>query len=493
MPIPTEDIRRDFVIAQMDETVGQVLARLPNTSSRRLTSVIIPQPDGRYIIIQAWIEIEQIARDNGGDIRSLPLNVLSGLPEPSIGIDQSTGKQEAREFRDQQPNKCVVVLDQSSIVGLYGIYTWSYNDLPGDPFGVPATGTLGPGGEEASAPPPDDNRVINTWLADHPKAQPLVMQQPYELFFNVDAPRDDAIVTVPGVADLVRDLHADQETIDVLVVLVTSDFAIRGDAQQTLSVPRAIKSSNKVMFTIVPEKEGSGEINAVFFAKGRVFQQTTITLQVGELQPEATAVTGRSSGLTVASALRQNERLHEIDLTIIKREGGYEVIAQSGGFIKAILNVSEAQIADQIAYAREEIKKIVYTVDNNRYVYQEVDTQIPMHIHQEALKALAGVGFDLYEGLFYAPGNGPDARAMGICCASVRSRVVSTFRSSPNDLFFRGHCSTTVALWILMQLIRKASGGSNTLLSTRHSLVLGHPQILCLKLRLMTHSHLGLS
>ena len=410
MPIPTADIRRDFVIAQMDETVGQVLARLPDTSSRRLTSVIIPQSDRRYIIIRAWTEIEQIARDSTSDIRSLPLSALPGLPAPSIGIDQSTGKQEARELRDQQPDKCIVVLDQGNIIGLYGIYMWNYTDLPADPFGVPATGTLGPG-EGETPTPPEDNRVINAWLSDHPKEQPLVVQRPYELFFNVDAPRDDALVTVPGIADLVRDL--DQEMIDVLVVLVTSDFAIQGDSQQTLSVPRAIKPSNKVMFTIVPQKEGSGEINALFFAKGRVFQQTTITLQVGEFQPETTAVSGRSSGLTVASALQQNERLHEVDLTIIKREGGYEIIAQSGGFIKAILNLSEAQIADQIAYARDELKKIVYTLDNNRYVYQQADTQIPTHIHQQALQALAGVGFDLYEGLFYAPGNGPDARAMG--------------------------------------------------------------------------------
>ncbi|MEM8530657.1 MAG: hypothetical protein AAGF95_07430 [Chloroflexota bacterium] len=414
MPIPTEDIRRDFVIAQMDEMVGQVLARLPDTHSRRLTSVIIPQPDGRYIIIPAWTEIEQIARNMGGDIRGKPLSTLPGLPASSLGIDQSTGKQEARELRDQQPDKCIVVLDQGTIIGLYGIYTWSYTDLPDDPFGVPSTGALGPGEEESPAPaPPEDNRMINVWLSDHPKEQPLTVHQPYELFFNVDAPRDDAIVAVPGIADLVRDLPADQETIDVLVVLVTSDFTIQGDSQQTLSVPRAIRSSNKVMFTIVPQKEGSGEINALFFAKGRVFQQTTITLQVGELQPETTAVSGRSSGLTVASALQQNERLHEVDLTIIKREGGYEIIAQSGGFIKAILNLSEAQIADQIAYARDELKKIVYTLDNNRYVYQQADTQIPAHIHQQALQALAGVGFDLYEGLFYAPGNGPDARAMG--------------------------------------------------------------------------------
>src|SRR5207248_10054970 len=46
-------------------------------------------------------------------------------------------------------------------------------------------------------------------------------------------------------------------------------------------------------------------------------------------------------------------------------------------------------------------------------VYQAENTTIPTDIHAATLKTLAKLGTIMYRKLFYGPGSGPDARALG--------------------------------------------------------------------------------
>jgi hypothetical protein len=425
MPIPLDDLITDFLLVGEHTTVSEALARLPERRTERFyTYVIVPVADGRFIVAR-WHQVEEIAVQAGANLLNQPLATLPGMPAPSVAVEQSSNKQQAEWLRDAQPGRRLVVLSNGAVIGLLMDEMMNAGAIAPDPF--PAT--LGaapeesgaskgieptaPPHQELAAPPPEDNRVINGWLEDHSHDQPLELGASYELRFQVAVPRRDSILPAIGVADVIAQASPDLEKIPVLVVLVTTDFDIEGDTQQTLSVPRAIKPSNKVTFTITPKKNGASMITALFFANGRMFQQATITLQVGALAPATQAIAGASSGLTVGSGLAQAMRAHAVDLVILKKEAGYQFVFKNGGFTTAMLNLSEQQIADQIAYARDELKKIVYKLKNNQYVYQNADTSIPADVHQESLQLLAGLGFDLYENLFYAPGNGADARAMG--------------------------------------------------------------------------------
>jgi hypothetical protein len=263
------------------------------------------------------------------------------------------------------------------------------------------------------AGPDADERAINAWIPGLSADEPLQLGRIYQLAFDVDRPRAEARAIAGGVGELVRQLAPSQEQVDVLVVIATDDFAIHGEDQQTLIVPRSGASPHVVMFTIEPKQPGPGVIKALLFANGRVFQKLTITLQVGTPAERGAACLTQSSGLTLESALAQPARQQAINLTIVKKDTGYQCILQWAGVTRAFLNLSETQIAELIARARDELKAIVYTRDGDRYVYQGEDTTIPAEIHTAALKSLARLGYYLYQKLFYTPGNGPDAHAMG--------------------------------------------------------------------------------
>ena len=59
------------------------------------------------------------------------------------------------------------------------------------------------------------------------------------------------------------------------------------------------------------------------------------------------------------------------------------------------------------------LRTIVYTQHAGEFVYQREDTAIPPEVYAASLPVLAELGYYLYQGLFYAPGNGSDAHAMG--------------------------------------------------------------------------------
>jgi serine/threonine protein kinase len=285
-----------------------------------------------------------------------------------------------------------------------------------DPFtGIPGVAKRPDAETRELQAPRADNRVINAWVEGLPEDEPLQLDQTYELSFNVDTPRAGSRSIVGGISDLIRRLPREEQQVAMLVVLDTDDFAIDGDDQQTLIVPRKGTSKNSVRFAIRPKHSGPGVIRALFFANNRMFQKMTIELQVGEMAADAVAIAAQSSGITLDSTLSLPPRQPDqtLNLTIIKKEAGYQIIAQNSGVARASLNLSETKIAELIAQARDVLKSVVYTEVNDGYIYQGEDTSIPADIHAASLMTLAELGYYLYQELFYAPGNGPDAHAIG--------------------------------------------------------------------------------
>jgi hypothetical protein len=438
MPIPLSDLNRQFIVAVPDATVGALLERLPEErNARAFTYVVLPVAGARYIVVR-WIEVEEIARAMDGEVRGLRLATLEGLPGAVGAVEQnSMGIQSARDMRDGQPGRRLVVLSKGSVVGLLVREELSSSDAVGsDPFAAvsrdisfaPNPGVLGaeeatrdigpapaePTAAAISAPEQaaaQDPRAINAWIDGHQPDEPLQLNNTYDLKFNVDVPRGDAITT--GRFDYTW--KADEQQVEVLVLLDTEDFTLYGSDSQTIIVPRTGKSKNTATFSIEPKKNGPGVIKAIFIANNRPFQKMTITLQVGLLAKDASAWKDQSSGMTMGSAMAKTPRRQEqsVNLMIIKKEAGYQFIVQGAGVTRAFLNLDVTQIAEFVGQARDALKGIVYTLVNNQYVYQGENTTIPADIHAASLKTLAKLGTILYRKLFYGPGSGADARTMG--------------------------------------------------------------------------------
>jgi hypothetical protein len=256
-------------------------------------------------------------------------------------------------------------------------------------------------------------RVINAWIANHIPTVPLQLHQTYQLNFNVDVPRSDAVATAGGIEELADTLPEDH-CIEVSILLDTEDFNIHAPDNRILRIP-ASGSSNDVGFTIEPHHAGVAVITALFTINNRTFQRIRLTFQV-DASTQSTPITAmatQATGLTIDSALQYPTERQAINLTIIKREAGYQFILQgASGTVRAFVNISETQIAELIATARKTLRSIVHTIANGQRVYQLQETTIPVDLHTQSLNTLAQLGTYLYTKLFYG-GNGPDARMMG--------------------------------------------------------------------------------
>jgi hypothetical protein len=443
MPIPTEDLSTTFVVVAPNATVKDALKQLPKERDQRVWWYVLqPAAGGRYLAVR-WSEIEEIARAMG-DIDLLPISALEGLPQPVEAVEQSSmGERAARDLMAAQPGKRLVVLAEGNVIGVLVEAFHGSEALGDDPFAVtkgadfggglgvgegishaepppPTSGVLGEETPTQPAQPAPDNRSINAWMTDAdgtkiPPDQPLQVGNTYDLKFNVDAPMAGARASVAiDVSKLFQSLPPEQQTVDLLVMIETDDFTINGDDQLVIAVPRSGRSKNTATFNIEPKRNGEGVVKAFFYANNRVFQKMTLTLQVGPKLAETPAMSMQVSGLTMNSAMSMAVR-HDtpVNLMIIKKEAGYQFILQGIGAMRAFLNLSETQIAELVGQTREVFKGIVYTMVNNQYVYQLDDTNIPPDVHAATLKAMAKHGTLMYRKLFYGPGSGPDARAMG--------------------------------------------------------------------------------
>lgn len=456
MPIPDEEIDRRWIWALPSEAVGEVLSRLPSDRARRAyTYLVLPADDRRYLAVR-WVEIEQIAAAMRQDISAIAIGALAGLPAPVAAVEQSSmGKSAARELRDAQPGKRLVVLSGGRPIGLLTRELLEARDLGPDPLMIPKTplsprpptrraapqapeprpGAGAPSAAEPpaqpeaaasappdSAPPPPqaDTRVINGWIDGVDPKRPLAARVPYELKFNVDQPRKDAIVAIGGVGRTLGDAIAQTpgDLATILVVLEPGDFTLYGVDSLEIVVPKAINAASKniITFTIEASQDGAAKLNAIFYINGTMFQRVQVTAQVGgEVADDRLAIVSAASGLTLGSAVARPSHARDqiVDVMIIQREPGYQVIAQGGGVSKAFLNISTAEVAGWIKRARQTLQEIVHLQDaGGNFIYQDQNTTIPPDIHAASLKKMAVIGQFLYEELFYG-NNGIDAHAMG--------------------------------------------------------------------------------
>jgi len=441
MPIPQEDIITNLIVVAAADTVAEVQSRLPaNRGDRAYKYVVWAVEGGRYIVVR-WLEIEEIARARSENIMQTPIGALPGLPKSVEAVEQdSMGLQNANRLRDEQPGKRLVVLSNGAVIGLLTRELRAADELAPDPFATrtsakpqvidrgfaesapppmilnaeeqPAPATAG------AEPPAPDTRVINGWIDGASPNQPLQVRTPYELKFNVGARRENAIATVSGIGRAIKEAAGDQDMVTLLVVLEPGDFTLYGVDSLEIVVPVAANapSKNTATFTIEAKKEGANQLNAIFYVNGNLFQRINIKVQVGGQVPSGEkAITSTSTGMTLASAVNIPPRPHDqtVNVLILKKDAGYQVIVQGGGVARAFLNISTEEISGWLKHARGVLKDIVHLPNTKGgFYYQDDNTTIDPAIHLESMKKLAAEGLYLYDELFYG-NSGPDARAMG--------------------------------------------------------------------------------
>src|SRR5262245_54559749 len=433
MPIPQENLITNLIVVAASETVAQVQSRLPaNRGDRAYKYVVWAVEGGRYIVVR-WLEIEDIGRTQSQNVLQAAIGTLPGLPQPVEAVEQNdAGQQEANRLRDEQPGKRLVVLSNGAVIGLLTRELRAADELAPDPFAAippppmvlgeepaPAASAMTSAPPPASAAPPaPDTRVINGWIDGANPNQPLQVRTPYELKFNVGAKRDNAIATVSGIGRAIKEAAGDQELVTLLVVLEPGDFTLYGVDSLEIVVPVAanVASKNTATFTIEAKKEGANALNAIFYINGNLFQRVNIKVQVGgQVLAGEKAITSTSTGMTLASAVSIPPRPRDqtVNVMILKKDAGYQVIVQGGGVARAFLNISTEEISGWLKHARGVLKDIVHLPNSKGgFSYQDDNTTIDPAIHLESMKKLATEGLYLYDELFYG-NSGPDARAMG--------------------------------------------------------------------------------
>jgi hypothetical protein len=455
MPIPQEDINTNWIWVAPNETVGQIQARLPaERQVRAYKYIVFENRDGTYTVAR-WLEIEQLAAAAAGkDIRGTPINMLQGLPKPVIGIEQSSmGLTSAKEERDAQPGRRLVILSNGQPLGLLTAEMLDADTLPPDPFvAIPKRPTVltaddaeatpkAPTPAESAPGPVADTRVINTWFEGVESNKPLQVRKPYELKFNVGQKRVDAVAAIGGIGRALKEAAGDQELVTLLVVLDPGDFTLYGVDSLEIVVPVKANedSKNTVAFTVEAKKEGSNKLNAIFYINGKLFQKVEWTIQVGGKVAEGEkALEAKATGLTMTSAMTQPIHTHgqPVNVMILAKEAGYQVIVQGGGVARAFLRISAEQISGWLKHARKTLHDIVHLQDaNGNYLYQDADTTIDPEVHAQSLKNLANEGIFLFDSLFYG-NSGPDARAMGDLLKSLSQKTQLKVQIVAERFFF---------------------------------------------------------
>jgi hypothetical protein len=255
-------------------------------------------------------------------------------------------------------------------------------------------------------------RVLNAWVADLPAGAALVLQQTYQLCFEVAAPRGGALVAAAGVEHLAASL-APQEQIAIRIVVESDDLWFEDGAPQQLLVPHS-GPSNTVRFVIRPVRAGTVVLTALCFVRNNLFQKLQISLSVVAGSGDSIALPAYLySGIALESALRLAPARAPISLIILQRGTGYRVIAEAGGRqIRAFLNLSPTHLAELNERARSTLRAVVHWQVGQQPVFQRVDTAIPEPVYRQTLRELAELGAELYDTLFYSS-QSADAREMG--------------------------------------------------------------------------------
>ncbi len=442
-----------FLLARWFEI--EMIAAIVNTDLRALALANVPD-----LLTGRDLDALTIRGPKGLTARDL-IQLLA----PVAGLDRDTHTQDdAKRARDAHPGQRLVITAGGAAVGILVVERLAAASLGDDPF-ARSTGSavLGISDDEderdamrgsepesmllgdAPPPPTEDKRVINGWIEGYTRSapdaepewltlgtdQPLLVGQTYEVKFDVDLKRASALITSGGVAGLAAKAREQQiEVFEILVEIAVEEqqFALYSRSDATLYVPAAATpSKNRVSFTVEPllatgTQDGSATITVLLYAFNELFQKLTLTVAVTRDRQKAfsgaqkNAIRTQASGIPLAHALASTPRRaanERVNLVIIRQTTGYEFILQGAVVKRAAIKVEPETLNDWLKNVRKTFfDEVVNRKTGEIFPYQQISTTIDKATYDATLIALAKLGKELFEQLFYFQENREDAHAM---------------------------------------------------------------------------------
>ncbi len=342
-------------------------------------------------------------------------------------IDQATGEvttalQQAAQQQGQQPQQQQQQQEpgesrqhqQSDGGGLLGggpSEPWHPGRRPdlAPPSGDESTGGATNGGGAPSAEPPSpgspppeptatDDRpdTIHTWLNAELAAGTLEVGRPhtFEVFFG------ERSATAQAVATAIIPIAHEQESIDLTVQLVSSDFTVPAEPQ-VLTVRRSGASDQRASFTIVALHAGPSTLTVTVDVKGNFLQRLDVTFDVGSDAAAQVDTYGRP--LAAAEVLGERTAT----MQFLPTAGGYQLIAPQVSPDPIDIQITPDELAARIAGVRN---VLLSTVQNPAVA---LNLDLTPDDNAAALDKLAFQGFLLFTSIFMGSGASPQLVAAG--------------------------------------------------------------------------------
>ncbi len=277
-------------------------------------------------------------------------------------------------------------------------------------------GTLAADSAPAAEAPPapaaeveEEKRWINAGFEGHAASDPLRVGETYTIAFDVDLEsRPDSVAAEP-LLPTKRLFSDEEEAVDLTVQLASEDLEIFTEPQK-LRVPRRGKSRNKARFDISPKQEGACVLNALFLKNGNFIQLMTLKLQTGKPLHQAV-----SSSATLGRSLDATFEMKPRDVTLVltKTADGFQAILSKAVAAIATLPITEPQLDEMIARAREELLGVVHWEKGSGGAVYQAGIDIPPEVNAATLRAMARAGFRLFQRIFYGPAADAQSRLLG--------------------------------------------------------------------------------
>lgn len=419
MPIPSSEINHDWIEIPDIATVRQVRDAIP-PERRRIVWIITPRGGQNFAVYRVGDLIAFLKRETQQEFvtRKLLNQTLAELEDflklfTRAAIDVNAELDDVRETWNPLSDPPLVVLRNGAAIGVLkstrrsggGEMDWLDNEpksANGGDHPPPAPGTLSDDTAPAAAPPP---RKINVrFEPPEQKDSPLQVGETYTLVFSVDMEQLAQAIAAANL-DETRFFPPNVDQVDILVQLISDDFEILTEPQK-LIVPREGKSKNRARFDIIPQRNGVGELKAVFLKDGNAVQAIEMKLNVGTA--DSAFASSKTLGRPVDSAGAVKPR--GLTLWIDYKGEGFKLTVlgpnENTSFMIP-LQLHELELA--IAKARAALQAIVETQDKGSLVYQ-TGIDIPAAVKSKTLPQLARAGALLFQTIFMHPGSSQSAK-----------------------------------------------------------------------------------
>jgi hypothetical protein len=198
------------------------------------------------------------------------------------------------------------------------------------------------------------------------------------------------------------------------VQLASEDFEI-GEREQELALRRTGPSEKKARFRITPLREGEGTIDAVFHKAGNFIQRLTLRLSIGAAalaKARGVAMASTAVGRPVSAAATAQPR--DISMLVENVGGEYTLMVLRPVQSERVpLALNETQLSARIDEVRDVLLGIVKQVDAKGQKVFQKGIDIDRKSNETALSALADIGYQLYNDLFFRSGAVGGTRLVG--------------------------------------------------------------------------------